>query len=90
MKVRRLSGSSVLTRTAVLFCAGAFGCGVLTTGAALAQSRASSEWTTSSYNPQRDAWQRNETKISTRNAGKIQLLWKLKTDNKTMGMQSFR
>jgi outer membrane protein assembly factor BamB len=90
MKVRRLSGSSVLTRTAVLFCAGAFGCGVLTTGAALAQSKASPEWTTSSYNPQRDAWQRNETKISTRNAGKIQLLWKLKTDNKTMGMQSFR
>lgn len=48
------------------------------------------EWTTSSYNPQRDAWQRNETKLNRNNAGKIQLLWKLKTDNKTMGMQSFR
>src|ERR1700740_546765 len=54
------------------------------------QVRVSPEWTTSSFNPQRDAWQRNETKITPENAKDIQLLWKLKTDNKTMGMQSFR
>jgi outer membrane protein assembly factor BamB len=56
----------------------------------IAQSAASPEWTTDSFNPQRDGWQRNETTISTTNAGKIRLLWKIKTDNKTMGMQSFR
>ncbi len=36
------------------------------------------------------AWQRNETKITVDNAKNIRLLWKLKTDNKPMGMQSFR
>jgi outer membrane protein assembly factor BamB len=55
-----------------------------------AQSTPSPEWTTDSFNPQRDAWQRNETTISTANAHQLRLLWKIKTDNKTMGMQSFR
>ena len=57
---------------------------------ATAQSSGLPEWTTDSFNPQRDGWQRNETKISPANAGDIRLLWKIKTDNKTMGMQSFR
>jgi outer membrane protein assembly factor BamB len=57
---------------------------------AQAQTTVSPEWTTDSFNAQRDGWQRNETRISTANAGKIRLLWKIKTDNKTMGMQSFR
>ena len=57
---------------------------------ATAQSSGSPEWTTDSFNPQRDGWQRRETKISPANAGDIRLLWKIKTDNKTMGMQSFR
>jgi outer membrane protein assembly factor BamB len=57
---------------------------------ATAQSSGSPEWTTDSFNPQRDGWQRKETKISPANAGDIRLLWKIKTDNKTMGMQSFR
>jgi outer membrane protein assembly factor BamB len=48
------------------------------------------EWPTGSFNQQRDGWQRNETKITTDNAKDIRLLWKLKTDNKPMGMQSFR
>ena len=55
-----------------------------------AQSAQSAEWPTGSFNPQRDAWQRNENKLSVDNAPNIRLLWKLKTDNKTMGMQSFR
>src|ERR1700744_2758874 len=58
--------------------------------ATFAQSTPSPEWTTDSFNPQRDAWQRNETTISTANAHQLRLLWKIKTDNKTMGMQSFR
>jgi outer membrane protein assembly factor BamB len=55
-----------------------------------AQASGAAEWPTGSFDPQRDAWQRNETKITVDNAKDIRLLWKLKTDNKTMGMQSFR
>ena len=48
------------------------------------------EWPTGSFDPQRDAWQRNESKITVQNASNLRLLWKLKTDNQPMGMQSFR
>jgi outer membrane protein assembly factor BamB len=58
--------------------------------AAIAQESGAAEWTTGSYNPQRDAWQRNETKLTRDNVKDLQLLWKVKVDNKTMGMQSFR
>ena len=57
---------------------------------ALGQSTAAAEWPTGSFDQQRDAWQRNETKFTVDNVKNIRLLWKLKTDNKTMGMQSFR
>lgn len=90
MKVRSRSGASILTRTVALSLAGILGVGALDTCLAQGKAAHAPEWTTSSYNPQRDAWQRHETKITAQNAGKIQLLWKLKTDNKTMGMQSFR
>ena len=55
-----------------------------------AQSAGPAEWPTGSFNPQRDAWQRNESKITPQNVSSLQLLWKLKVENKTMGMQSFR
>jgi outer membrane protein assembly factor BamB len=58
--------------------------------AALGQSAAAEEWPTGSFDQQRDAWQRTETKFTVDNAKDIKLLWKLKTDNKSMGMQSFR
>ena len=58
--------------------------------AALGQSKAAEEWPTGSFDQQRDAWQRTETKFTVDNAKDIKLLWKLKTDNKSMGMQSFR
>ena len=54
------------------------------------QSVGAPEWTTGSYNQFRDAWQRNESKISPQNAKSISLLWKVKVPVKTMGMQSFR
>src|ERR1700722_5287463 len=57
---------------------------------ALGQSTGVAEWPTGSFNQQRDAWQRNESKFTVDNVKNIRLLWKLKTDNKTMGMQSFR
>jgi outer membrane protein assembly factor BamB len=59
-------------------------------GAAFAQTAKAAEWPTGSFDQERDAWQRNETKISVENVKNLRLLWKLKTDNKTMGMQSFR
>jgi outer membrane protein assembly factor BamB len=55
-----------------------------------AQSQQAAEWPTGSFDQQRDAWQRNETKFTVDNVKNIRLLWKLKTDNKSMGMQSFR
>ncbi len=55
-----------------------------------AQSTEAAEWPTGSFNQQRDGWQRNETRLTVDNATNIKLLWKLKTDNKTMGLQSFR
>ena len=48
------------------------------------------EWTTSSVDPARDAWQRGDSKISPQTAKNLTLLWKTKVVNKTMGMQSFR
>jgi outer membrane protein assembly factor BamB len=58
--------------------------------AAQSQSTEAPEWPTGSFDQQRDGWQRNETRITVDNAKNIRLLWKLKTDNKPMGMQSFR
>jgi outer membrane protein assembly factor BamB len=67
------------------------GCAAAELHVALGQSTgAAAEWPTGSFNQQRDGWQRNETRITTDNAKDIRLLWKLKTDNKPMGMQSFR
>jgi outer membrane protein assembly factor BamB len=58
--------------------------------AALGQSTGAAEWPTGSFDQQRDGWQRDETKLGVDTAKSIRLLWKLKTDNKPMGMQSFR
>ena len=55
-----------------------------------AVSQSIAEWPTGSFDQQRDAWQRNETRFTVDNVKDIRLLWKLKTNNKTMGMQSFR
>src|ERR1700709_2587552 len=48
------------------------------------------EWTTSSADPARDAWQRGESTISPQTVKNLTLLWKMKVVNQTMGMQSFR
>ncbi len=50
----------------------------------------SAEWPTGSFDQQRDGWQRNENKFTVDNVKNTRLLWKLKTDNKPKGMQSFR
>ncbi len=56
----------------------------------LSQTPSAPEWRTSSFDPQRDGWQRDETILTPANVHGMKLLWKLKTDNVTMGMQSFR
>jgi len=48
------------------------------------------EWLTSSGDAARDAWQRSESKLTTKNVGSLKLLWKVKVPAKPMGMQSFR
>jgi len=62
---------------------------VVATSQAVGQS-VPPEWPTGSFDQQRDGWQRNESKLTVDNVKNLKLLWKLKTDNKTMGMQSFR
>jgi outer membrane protein assembly factor BamB len=58
--------------------------------AAVGQSTGTAEWRTGSYDQQRDGWQRDEGKLTTSNVHDMRLLWKVKTDNVSMGMQSFR
>src|ERR1700742_3361401 len=87
---RRLLRLNMTQRARGLFCTVAVCLPLWMTATAHAQSAASPEWTTDSFDAQRDGWQRNENAISPANAHNIQLLWKIKTDNKTMGMQSFR
>jgi len=54
------------------------------------RAQSDAEWLTSSYDAARDAWQRGESKITPRNAGELQLLWKVNVGAKPMGMLSFR
>ncbi len=72
-----------------VFACACFGLAIPGLHAALGQTTVP-EWPTGSFDQQRDAWQRNETSLSVDSAKNIKLLWKLKTNNKTMGMQSFR
>lgn len=46
------------------------------------------DWTTHSGDPQRTAWQKNETKITKENVKGLQLLWKLKLDNESKALHS--
>jgi len=54
------------------------------------RGQSGSEWLTSSGDAARDGWQRAESKITPRNAARLQLLWKVKVPTKPMGMLSFR
>jgi outer membrane protein assembly factor BamB len=55
-----------------------------------AHGQTASEWLTSSGDAARDGWQRTGSKITLRNVGKLQLLWKTKVPTKPMGMLTFR
>ena len=62
---------------------------LLLTCAATALAQAP-EWSTSSVDPARDAWQQGPSKINPQTVKGLTMLWKTKVENKTMGMQSFR
>lgn len=55
-----------------------------------ARAQAKAEWTMSSADPARDAWQRGPSDFTPSSVSGLQLLWKTKLHIKTMGMQSFR
>lgn len=54
----------------------------------VARSQSSAEWTTNSADPQRDGWQRHETRINTHSVQRFHLLWSVKTGNKPTGTAS--
>jgi hypothetical protein len=54
------------------------------------RGQSASEWLSSSGDAARDGWQRVGSKITPKNAGKLQLLWKVKVPTKPMGMLTFR
>ena len=53
-----------------------------------AQNNRGGEWATASGSPQRDNWQRNDTRITKDNAKNLKLLWKLKLDNEAVQMHA--
>ena len=77
----------------ILMATCSLGCVLVPVAGAQAQGTSqgtAQEWTTSSVDPARDAWQRGDSGISPQSAKNLTLLWKTKVENKTMGMQSFR
>src|ERR1700748_2830134 len=62
----------------VFLCSGLFG-SPLAQCQTSAASTSAAEWPTGSFNQQRDAWQRNETKVSVDTAKDIRLLWQRET-----------
>lgn len=64
------------------------GCALSLTNTAFSQS--SSEWTTSSGSAARDGWQRGTSSLNPESVKNLQLLWKVKVQNKPMGMLTFR
>jgi len=53
-----------------------------------AQGQKKADWLTDGGDPQRTAWQRHETILTTENVGTMKLLWKVKLDNRPRQMHS--
>ncbi len=56
--------------------------------AGLSQTRQPADWLTDGGDPQRTAWQQNETTLTTANVKNMKLLWKLKLDNQPREMHN--
>ena len=52
------------------------------------QGRKPADWLTDGGNPQRTAWQQDETKLSTASVKNMKLLWKIKLVNEPRQMHS--
>jgi outer membrane protein assembly factor BamB len=52
-----------------------------TPAARSAATAAKADWLTDGGDPQRTGWQRNETILTTENAGRLRIVWKLQLDN---------
>src|SRR5262245_10768514 len=61
---------------------------VCTTASSSAQNGRRADWMTDGGDPQRTAWQRNETILTKNNVKDMKLLWKIKLDNETRQMHS--
>src|SRR5262245_17165442 len=61
---------------------------VCTTVGSSAQTGKRADWMTDGADPQRTAWQRNETLLTKGNVKDMKLLWKIKLDNEPRQMQS--
>lgn len=86
-----LNGSSTVKQSPnYWFALCSIGCALLSPVMAVSQSTPAAEWTTGSVSPARDAWQQGPSGINPQTVEGLQLLWKVKVENKTMGMQSFR
>lgn len=70
----------------VFLCAAA--CGVVAVAQDAASTRRLADWLTDGGDPQRTAWQKNETLISPATAKDMKLLWKITLDNEPRQMHS--
>ncbi len=61
---------------------------VLGLAVAAASLAVAADWPTDGGNPQRTAWQQDETILNTSNVGHMKLLWSLKLDNVPREMHS--
>ena len=83
------SGFGGMNTVQILLATCSLGCVLAPAQSAQAQAT-KQEWTTSSVDVARDAWQRGDSGINPQTVKNLSLLWKTKVENKTMGMQSFR
>ena len=61
---------------------------IILLAAAATASDKSADWLTDGGNPQRTAWQKDETILNTNNVAGMKLLWKVKLDNEQRQMHS--
>src|SRR5262245_50640125 len=64
------------------------GTSAIATAALQAQARAKADWLTDGGDPQRSAWQRNETILTKETVRNVKLLWKIKLDNEPRQMHN--
>jgi len=82
------NGALIPGRILRLIALASLGAVVIWTAAAGAQSRQKADWLTDGGDPQRTAWQRNETILTKDNVKDMKLLWTIKLDNEPRQMHN--